>query len=281
VLDELKDFAEKLKRFRSHIKAVTSERINPVGLRKTAEQLGTHWCADLGPRLKTPQGFEAGLTEKYTAHFERLIKLTASKNLKSSYVSVLDAVTKRFRKDFILPVQQNKVVFSSAPTIFDEFLKKIAASDEGDYFREALSCAKAGYLRAATVLAWCTAIDRIHHKIAEIGLSKFNMSAAYIASQKSGRFKRFTKTFNVNSLNELREVFDNDVLWVIEGMTLIDSNQHTRLRSCFDMRNQSAHPGEAPITEYNLASVFSDIDQIVLSNTKFKIQNPVPPEQDD
>jgi hypothetical protein len=237
VLDELKGFVEELKRFRAEIKAVPSDRVNPIGLRNTAEQIGGHWCAGLGPRLKTIEGFEAGLTEKYTTHFERLIKLTASNNLKSSYMSVLDAVTKGFRKDFIFPVQQNKVVFSSTPTLFDELLKNIAASDEGDYFKEALSCAKAGYLRAATVLAWCTAIDRIHRKIAEIGLSKFNVTAAYIASQKSGRFKKFTKTFNVNSLSELREVFDDDVLWVIEGMTLIDSNQHTRLRSCFDMRN--------------------------------------------
>jgi hypothetical protein len=82
-------------------------------------------------------------------------------------------------------------------------------------------------------------------------------------------------------LSELREVFDNDMLWVIEGMTLIDSNQHTRLRSCFDMRNQSAHPGEASITEYNLASVFSDIDQIVLSNTKFKTLHPASAEQEE
>jgi len=193
-------------------------------------------------------------------------------------VSVLNAITKGFHKGFILPIQQNKVAFSSAPTLFDELLKKIASSDEGVYFKEALSCAKSGYLRAATVLAWCTAIDRIHHKIAEIGLSKFNMAAAYIASQKSGRFKKFTKTFNVNSLSELREVFDNDVLWVIEGMTLIDSNQHTRLRSCFDMRNQSAHPSEAPVTEYNLASLFSDIDQIVLSNAKFRIEYAAPVE---
>jgi hypothetical protein len=170
---------KRLKRFRTEIKAVPSDRVNPVGLRNTAELIGSHWCADLGPRLKTTEGCEAGLTEKYTPHFERLIKLSASNNLKSSYMSLLDAVTKGFRKDFILPVQQNKVVFSSTPRLFDELLKKIASSDEGDYFKEALSCAKAGYLRAATVLVWCTAIDRIHRKIAEIGLSKFNVTAAY------------------------------------------------------------------------------------------------------
>jgi hypothetical protein len=76
---------------------------------------------------------------------------------------------------------------------------------------------------------------------------------------------------NVNSISEIREVFDTVVLWIIEGMALIDSNQHTRLRSCFDMRCQGAHPGDAPITQFNLLSFFSDLDQIVFSNAKFKV----------
>lgn len=66
-------------------------------------------------------------------------------------------------------------------------------------------------------------------------------------------------------------MFDSDILWIIEGMGWIDANQHTRLRSCFDMRNHSAHPGEAPVTEYNLMSFFSDVDQIVLGNPQFEV----------
>ena len=57
-------------------------------------------------------------------------------------------------------------------------------------------------------------------------------------------------------------VFDSDLLWIIEGMQLIDSNQHTRLQSCFDLRNHSGHPGEAPVTEYSLLSFFSDLIEV-------------------
>lgn len=57
-------------------------------------------------------------------------------------------------------------------------------------------------------------------------------------------------------------------------MELIDSNQHTRLRSCFDLRCQCAHPGDAPVTEYNLLSFFSDLKEIVLQNEKFKLEEP-------
>jgi len=51
-------------------------------------------------------------------------------------------------------------------------------------------------------------------------------------------------------------------------MQLIDNNQHTRLHSCFELRSQCSHPGEAPITEYNLLSFFSDINEIVFKNPK-------------
>jgi hypothetical protein len=138
--------------------------------------------------------------------------------------------------------------------------------------REAIACARAGYLRAAAVLGWSAAIDRIHRRIEEIGFKQFNVASARMASQQSGRYKRFNQTQNVNNISEIREVFDNIVLWVIEGMGLIDSNQHTRLRSCFDMRCQSAHPGDAPITQFNLLSFFSDLEQIIFVNQKFLLQ---------
>ena len=69
----------------------------------------------------------------------------------------------------------------------------------------------------------------------------------------------------------LQEVFDRPLLWVLEGMGMIDTNEHTRLGSCFDMRCHGAHPGNAPITSYNLMSFFSDLDQIVFMNPKFKL----------
>ena len=72
----------------------------------------------------------------------------------------------------------------------------------------------------------------------------------------------------MSTLAELQEVFDTDLLVVLEGMTLFDSNQADRLRVCFDYRNQSAHPGLAPIGEPHLIAFFSDITDIVLANPK-------------
>ena len=93
-----------------------------------------------------------------------------------------------------------------------------------------------------------------------------------MASQTVGRFKKFNAVQNVASLSEMREVFDTVILWIIEGMGLIDSNQYTRLRSCFDMRCQCAHPGDAPVTQYNLLSYFSDLNEIIFKNDKFRTE---------
>ena len=67
-------------------------------------------------------------------------------------------------------------------------------------------------------------------------------------------------------------VFDSDILAILEGMEMIDVNQKTRLVSCFEMRCHSGHPGEAPITKYNVLSCFSDIVEIIFANSKFSLQ---------
>lgn len=61
------------------------------------------------------------------------------------------------------------------------------------------------------------------------------------------------------------------MLWVLEGLELIDSNQHKRLEHCYTMRSTSAHPGEVMITLENLESFFSDLWSIVFDNASFSV----------
>ena len=208
--------------------------------------------------------------DRYNAAFTRLIRLSAPNNLRSSYLQTLAEVIPPFREEIVIPAEQGSLS-AAPPSAFDSFFAALSNPDESEYMREAIACARAGYFRAAAVLGWSAAIDRVHRKIEAIGFPQFNVTSAQMASQQSGRYKKFNQTQNVNSISEMREVFDNVVLWIIEGIGLIDSNQHTRLRSCFDMRCQSAHPGDAPITSLNLLSFFSDLDQIIFSNPKFAI----------
>jgi len=155
--------------------------------------------------------------------------------------------------------------------LLNQILSAIPDPNENEYIQEAIRSAQRSCPRGAVILGWCAAVNRIHKKIENTGFARFTVTSSQIAAQKTGRFKKFNSPQNVSSIGELREVFDNVLLWIIEGMGLIDSNQHTRLRSCFDMRCQCAHPGEAPITEWNLLSFFSDITEIVFKNETFKI----------
>ncbi len=266
----LQTLQEDLKVFRRALRAETNPRVAKKSLRQEAERLGRQWFNTIEPELQRRRVFSVELLKKYSSGFERLIKLSAPNNLSTSYLETVEALAKPIRTELILPLQVNSAV-TPPPTVFESFVASLKDPEESAYFQEAIDCAKHGFLRAAAVMAWCAAIDRIHQKIEKVGFSSFNVTSAQMASQQKGRFKRFNQTQSVTSLSELREVFDTLVLWIIEGMGLIDSNQHTRLRSCFEMRCHCAHPGEAPITEYNLMSLFSDIQQIVLENPKFAV----------
>jgi hypothetical protein len=263
---ELITFLGDLKELRHIVRAETASTISKVKVRSAAEQLGSRWSSLLND-ITTRGIILPDVLEKYSRACTRLVKISAPNNLKTSYLDTLDILTKRLRDELIIPLQTATTAASAS--LFDSFIASIADPAESDYFKESLDCARGGHLRAATVMAWCAAIDRIHRAIEQIGFDKFNAMSAQMTAQQKGRYKKFSTTVNVSSLSEMREVFDTTVLWIIEGMGLIDSNQHTRLRSCFEMRCHSAHPGEAPITEFNLISLFSDLQKIVMENPKF------------
>lgn len=268
--DILKGQLDKLKALRRDLKGESGARIGKKVLWQRAEQLGTFWFDSIAPTLGKGPGFSPEILEKYSKLFERLIRISRPNTSKKIYIETLDAAIGTFREDFIIPVQRGKLTETKASS-FDSFFASIVNPDESEYLKEAIACARAGYYRAAVVLGWSATIDRIQRRIEKTGFRSFNVISAQMASQQTGRFKKFNQIQNVNSLNELRQVFDTIVLWIIEGMGFIDSNQHTRLRSCFDMRCQGAHPGDAPISQYNLLSFFSDIEQIILSNPKFNL----------
>lgn len=267
---ELSSFLKEAKAVRTVLQKEQSPQIRKAEVIERVQALSRRWFDSLQSQLNS--FCSTSTLEKYSAEFEALTQLSLSPgNRKKSYLLHLDAVTNDFNKDIVLGVHTQSQTKDINHAVLDSLIADITSPEEGEYLKESIECAKHGYIRAAIVLGWCATIDRIHNKIEEVGFTKFNVTAAQMASATSGRFKRFPGTTTVTSISELRSVFDNEVLWVLEGMGLIDMNQHTRLRSCFDMRNQSAHPGDAPITPYNLMSFFSDLKEIVFKNKIFAL----------
>ena len=269
MIQKLNSYLADLKKLRRDIRAERSKTVGKVALRRKAEELATAWLSDLSGSLETGGQVAPEKVKAYSDLFRELLRITGPSNFKARYVTILNQVIRSFREDIVLGFHERSSTSPSLALLSTLF--KGLPGDEDAYLKEAIGCAQRGFLRASVVLGWSAAIDRIHRRIEEIGLATFNVTSAQMASEQKGRFKRFNQVQNVSSLSELREVFDNIVLWIIEGMRLIDSNQHTRLHSCFEMRCQSAHPGDAPVTEFNLLSFYSDLKEIVFDNPRFQL----------
>jgi hypothetical protein len=272
LLEKLRTLDERLRRLRSEIKELKVKTVARKELREEAEALADLWVEEVRSPLEHRFKIPVQTITKYADAFKQLHILSRPNNLAKSYIERLNSLTKKLKDDLILPVQQSHEPITGNAQL-SAIVAKISEGAVSDYLTEAVSCAQNGHVRAGIVMGWCAAIDHIQKKLAMLGLGRFNATSAQLKSQDSGRFKRFTKEFKITTLNELQEVFDTDLIWVLEGMELIDANQGDRLRTCFQYRNQSAHPGEAPINDLHLNAFFSDIVEIVLTNPKFSPTN--------
>ena len=264
-----------IKTAKTVLKKSTAIQVSSEKERKLYESLASEWFESISKNLEQ-LGVPKQKISMYDDAFRAILKLSDSVSRRTSYIKHFDTISSTFNDDIVIFLQTDATETAERSiSVFDKeiqtLLDKIDNPDENEYLKEALGCWENEYLKAATVLMWCAAIDRIHKKIEEVGFNVFNNTSLKMKQQTSGRFKRFTSNYNIQNLSELRTVPDGDVLWIIEGMQLIDSNEKTRLSSCFEMRCHSGHPGDAPITKYNVLSCFSDIVEIILANTKFLI----------
>lgn len=263
----LDDFCKELEGFIAEIKKIQVLQLSQ-SKRNEAKRLSNFWFDNFSNKITHPDIIKEDLSSINDA-FAEIITLCRKPNRTTSFVAKFDVIYPKIFNDIFLKIRKNPIVASQVVN-FEEYTSKLD-TDESEYLKEAIACCNNGFLKASIVLGWCATIDKIHKKIESIGFSSFNATSLNMKNQTSGRFKRFNSSQNISSLSELRGVFDSDLLWIIEGMGLIDINQHTRLSSCFEMRCHSGHPGEAPITKYNTASFFSDIFEIVLTNDKFSL----------
>jgi hypothetical protein len=268
-LQDIKDLDDDLRHLRSDIKKEVKDKINKTNLRSRAEGLSSVWFQNVSVILNNSKIFEEPILTKYKELFTKLLKLSGPGNLKTSYIETLNQILLKFKDELILPLSINPD--TNNVKRFQGFFDDVAALPENDYINESLSCAELSFTRAATVLGWSATVYRFHSVIEQIGFNIFNDTSVRLSALDQGRFKRYSKKFSITSRNELNEVFDTDVLWILEGMGLIDLNEHARLRGCFDLRCQAAHPCNATITDHNLLSFYSDIKEIVFKNQKFSI----------
>ncbi len=268
ILDKLQKFKKELQALKSDVSSVSGRTINRKVIRDRADAIATMWVEELRSPLEHKFALPKDLIEKTAGEMKQLHVLSRPNNLKSSYLKTVNATLKKFDDKFILPIKQSATEVESILDL-EKLIPGLADPAESNYLKEAVACAEAGYKRAAIVLGWCALIDKVHKQIVRLGLAKFNSASVAIKNQTSGKFKNWNKAFSVATLSELQTVFDTDLLVVLEGMGLLDGNQAERLRTCFQYRNHSAHPGEAPIEDAHVVAFFTDINAIVLQNPAF------------
>jgi hypothetical protein len=268
ILDRLQKFKKELQALKSEVSAVESRTINRKAIQNRADAIATMWVEELRSPLEHKFGLPESLIEKTALEMKQLHVLSRPSNLKSSYLKTVNATLKNFDDKFILPIKQSATQVESILDL-EKLIPGLADPNESNYLKEAVECAEAGHKRAAIVLGWCALIDKVQKRIVRLGLDKFNAASTTIKNQTSGKFKNWNKEFAVASVSELQTVFDTDLLVVLEGMGLLDGNQAERLRTCFQYRNHSAHPSEAPIEDAHVVSFFTDINSIVLQSPAF------------
>jgi hypothetical protein len=270
-LSTLRQFETDLRELRKDVKALSVKTVGVKALRDRAEELANRWVEELRSPLEHKFKLDSQVITDTSSLMKQLHVLSRPSNLATSYIKTLDEILDGYKNKFILPIQQTSMTVES---VFD--LQKLVAGltdpGESDYLKEAIDCANATFKKASIVMGWCAAIDRIQKKLQLIGLTKFNATSTSMKNQTSGRFRLFTKEFKVTTLAELQTVFDADLIRVCEGMGLFDGNETDRLITVdFQWRNHSAHPGNAPIEDPHLVAFFTDINRIILTNSKFSL----------
>jgi hypothetical protein len=214
-------------------------------------------------------GVDEKVIAKYKDGLRKLHSLSSKRNKRTSHQQVIKELQVDFRVDLLQPIMFHGGADPS------EAIKKIIAEipypDQKGYLEEALRCIEADCKRAAAVLGWSAAMHHIHSKIEEIGFDKFNRKADDMSKATKGRFKGFKSSASIESISDLREVPDRRILWVLDGMEILESNQRQRLEYGLDMRIQASHPGDAEVTLTNLESFFSDLSTLVFKNPKLAV----------
>jgi len=272
------DFIAKLREFKTSISTLKREvgklataQVSRIKLRNDAETIASRWVEEIRSPLEHKYKIDKKIIEVTSEQMKKLHILSRPNNQKSSYTRCLNLILKNYDDNFILPLQQEGGDVNDIP----ELRKLIPSNEEhelSEYLTEAVECAEAGHYKASIIMGWCATIDKIQKKILALGFNAFNSASRKAKNQTSGKFKRWNKEFNISTLSELQTVFDTDLIKLLEVMELLDGNQSQRLVSCFQYRNHSAHPGEAPIEPAHVVSFFTDVTKIVILNLDFALK---------
>lgn len=263
----LRDMTSALKRLRKTVKDHSGRQIRKKDIKEEMERNASVWFELIEPSLRRGFDLPPEIVDPYHDNFGKLLEYSQAYYAKKTILGLLDQILKKFSSDVLLPVQKHMGPTTKSAQL-DHLLEDL---DEPEKFflEEAINCFNSGYRRASIVLGWSAAVNRLHSIVEINGIDEFSKASKQMANINTGRYKRFNKKFDLHNRSELEmSVFDNDLLWVLEFMNVVDGNEHERLNICLTMRNTAAHPASTGVSEENVLSFFSDLHTLVFSKQK-------------
>jgi len=270
MVEELEKFLAGVVDLQEAIKKNSSPIIAKSDLKQKALGVCKTWLHSLSAKIRGSSLLDDQLINVIDADFEKLFEISSANNRKTSYLKILKELPKNIQKTILVPLikKANTSQNFLAQAILNKIYESVADVDEKSYFEEAAKAASCQCYKAATVMVWCAVIDRLQKLIEKKGLKEFNKTSKTLKNKQSGFYKRFSKEFNISMSNELQEVFDRDLIFILSAMVNLDINEINAILHLFDTRNHSAHPSDYKIDELAYTNYLNEVLKLVITNPK-------------
>jgi hypothetical protein len=270
MIEELEKFLAGVVELQEAIKKNSSPIVGKADLKQKALGVSKSWLHSLSTKIRGLNVVDDQLINAIDADFEKLFEISSANNRKTSYIKIIKELPRNIQKTILVPLirKSNTNQNSLAQVILNKIYEVVNDVDEKSYYEEAAKAASCGCYRAATVMVWCAVIDRLQKFIERKGLKEFNKISKILKAKQSGFYKRFSKEFNVSMSNELQEIFDRDLIFVLSAMVNLDINEINAILHLFDTRNHSAHPSDYKIDELAYTNYLNEVLKLIINNPK-------------
>lgn len=269
MVKETERFYVQLSELLTAVRANKSAFVSKQSLRQKALSISKKWLHELSSRLRANEHISDSVVNELDSTFEKLLMMAGSSNRKTSYVRHLRDAAQVIQQSVLVPLIKSVPTYSLLDGVTAKVLAQTLSPEQKAYLTEAFTAGRAGCFKAATVMTWCSAIDRLRSFVLSKGLNVYSQTSAALKQNNSAFYKHFKNEVNITMENELQEIFDRNLIIVISGMNnALDINQAKALLTLFEKRNSSAHPSATKVDELAYASFLNELNTLVFANPK-------------
>jgi hypothetical protein len=267
LIQGIEDLIEQLVAFEKNVKKLKTASVSRMNQRNEVKALHKTWLPMSGA-LEQDKIIGHEVIEQANQNWGRFRKLAESASPKTSYKAVLKALIEHLEISILHPLIKRSG-FKTVGTAIRVLLSGVTDATLTKYLEEAIICTEQNCVRAAVVLAWCAVASKIQDKLASLGLPRLESEFERMRLDNGLLFRSFTRVYKFSSTPDIQEVPDAYLVLLCRFLGWLDDGQYKQLKGCIDLRNACGHPGGYQPDPVKLQSYFSDLVQLVFSNSNF------------